>query len=235
MTGVFTTAFDGLRHCIKSSVKTGLILKNLTAGHVTLRNVALYLLASAAAGIIIRSPELYFIIAFALGGSTVGAFAFGLNGPVEEQEAIMPVTPMQIELARYISYMVTYAVWLCLLAAFTLTSYLSGVIPAYDETIAATILNGFVGWSAMAFILGTLMFPFLRIMANTSISARTIFAICIFVVFLLSGFISSLLLVVMSPDVHIQQAIVGGLFVLYCISFGISLNVYKYKREKGVI
>lgn len=178
---------------------------------------------------------MYIVMAMALGGSTVGAYLFDLSGPGEELEAIMPVTPMEIELARYISYIIMYAIWLCLLAAYTVTNYLSGIIPAYDGQLFETVLGGFVGWSTMAFTAGVLMFPFLRIMTNTGISARTILTVCLFLLFILSGLISSLLIATSSLYTSTQLFIVVGLFLLYCISFVASLSIHKYKRGKGVV
>jgi len=211
----------------------GLICKNLRAGYITLPGITFYFLASAAAGVIIRSPDFYVIISIALGGSTVGAYLFHfIGGTVEKHEALMPVTPRQIEAARYFAYLIMYVMWLCMLALFTLINYLTVVIPATDETLASTVLSAIMPWSAMSLIFGAVFFPILRCLPKAN---RIILAVCFVLLFVSLVSFATITIFTVSLEMTMQFVVLGVMFLLLIVSFFVSLGIYKYKLAKGVV
>jgi len=207
----------------------GLVKKNLWAGSLGAFLIIFVTVIAAIAGFVIRTPDAHIVATFAIGGAcgtNIMSHFHRKNDALWQQlETTMPIKLAFVELSRYLSFLVVFALVVVITAVYTLTNYLGGAF-YYPHAAASTLLDSLAMVMGFYFLLAALQFPLLRIF-----SARHSVGIlygCFIATFFL--FFGAAILGARLPE-NIQD--IGGLllaaatFLLFVLSYFISVQIYR--------
>ena len=222
----------------------GLVSKNLRVGYITPLVILLLTVGSAALGVIIRNPTMHGSIVFGISSGFAAIFIMHFHNKGDavwqKLESTMPIKNAHVEFSRYLVFVILFLVTLIFFAAYTLTNYLSGVLSVgcncstciceiCECTLLALIGNSLAGWFILFFLIGSILFPLLRLFsANNAFMAQIVTYVLAVVIFVGTNGIASRL------DWQSWNWIFAAMVLTAVIFIGsFFLSLYIHKRKLG--
>jgi len=208
---------------------TGLIQKNLLVGYVSVSMTIFIISAAAVAGFIIRVPGAHSIATFAIAGAFTTNFMAHFHRKDDANwqllETTMPMKLASVELSRYLSFLVVFALIIVAAAVYTLTNYLSGVLN-YPYAVGSTFVHSLTHVTGMYFILPAIQFPALRFFsAKNSIAIAYGSFVAAFGIFFAAMWIGGRLPEELQDIGYWPFAAVS--LTLFVLSYFISVRIYR--------
>ncbi|MCL2287363.1 MAG: ABC-2 transporter permease [Firmicutes bacterium] len=226
----------------------GLVRKHLTAGYINPLWTFVFLAICAAISFLARSTDWFMVIFCAVAGGFVANYVFHFLGSNDANwrklESVMPVKAVYVELSRYLSHLIVFAVTLAGGAVYALINYLSGAISdlcrcrkdSYELcscTFSAMVVDGLAMWCSMFLLFGAIFFLISRIQTNIVAAAQVVsLVLVVFVVGVFGALVST-----ESGGIGAWNwVLVGVTLVFYVGSYFLSLCIFKYRqRTKGAL
>jgi len=220
----------------------GLVIKNLRVGYITPLVILLLITGSAVLGVIVRNPTMYGSIVFGISSGFAAIFIMHFHNKGDaiwqKLESTMPIKIAHVEFSRYLVFIILFLVTLIFFAAYTLTNYLSGVLSIScncstciceicECMLPALVRDSLAGWFILFFLIGSILFPSLRLFStNNPFMAQIVTYVLAVVIFVGTNGIASRL------DLQSWNWIVAAMIltaVMFIGSFFLSLHIHRRK------
>ena len=208
---------------------TGLVQKNLLAGHINAFMIIFIMTLAAVAGLILRIPGAHIVVSFSIGGAFTTNFLFHFHrkddANWQKLETTMPIKPAFVELSRYFSFLVIFALICVAGIVYTLVNYVSGVFDC-RTTAVSELINSLQAIVSLYFLLGAILFPALRFFnVKHSVTVTYVSFLLAFAMFF-AGIYVMFQWREMPREIG-NWAFAGASFMLFVLSYFLSLRFYK--------
>ena len=208
---------------------TGLIQKNLLAGHVNRFMIIFVMALAVVGGVIVRVPGAHTVASFSIGGAFTTSFLFHFHrkddAVWQKLETVMPIRPAFVELSRYLSFLVIFALICAGGFIYTFVNYASGVFCCRHAAVSE-LVNSLQAIVSLYFLLGAILFPALRFFdAKRSVTVTYVSFLLAFAVFFAGIYV--LFQWFEMPREIGNWKFAGVSVLLYVLSYFLSLRLYR--------